>query len=373
MKKAQLGQFFTTNTAYILRNMAKYVRGKAVTDPFAGNGDLLRWAKENGAVSAAGYDIDETYVDNETVFFNDSLKTPKPYGFVVTNPPYLYQNKMDDNAVLAGSKHTDLYQLSLEKIAGGEEGIVIVPINFLSAENARYIRRFFFERFDIDEADYFTEQVFGDTTYNVMVFHYKRKSAGGDETVLPLRFRPEERVANVRLSKRFDWRIGGDFIEKARSFGNRLRIRRLEEKDLDDGGERVLLAFNHIKNRREYFISPEAKKKLAGNIVLLRAIDSGTEAGRIGLENIKARGIKGLVSIKTSRNQIQLIFPDSVSVEEQEKLIALFNKELNEARETYGSLFMTNFRDNDRKRISFGFAYDFLNYLYFTRVRGETL
>ena len=151
------------------------------------------------------------------------------------------------------------------------------------------------------------------------------------------------------------------------------RIRRLEEKDLDDGGERVLLAFNHIKNRREYFISPEAKKKLAGNIVLLRAIDSGTEAGRIGLENIKARGIKGLVSIKTSRNQIQLIFPDSVSVEEQEKLIALFNKELNEARETYGSLFMTNFRDNDRKRISFGFAYDFLNYLYFTRVRGETL
>lgn len=369
MKKAQLGQFFTTNTEYILQNMAKYVADKEVSDPFAGNQDLLRWADEKSAKSTIGFDVDSHYVDNVKVFYNDSLKNPKKYKFVLTNPPYLYQNKMEDNSILAGSKHTDLYQLSLERIADSDEGIVIVPVNFLSAENAGYIRRFFFERFDIVEADYFTEQVFGDTTYNVMAFYYRRKAGDRDDILLPLRFRPDDKIIDLRLSKRFDWRIGGEFLSGIRAFKNRLNIRRLEEKDLSAGPERVLLAFNHVNTVGEYSVSAKTKRTLDNNVVLLKAIDSGTEAGKIGLENIKARGIEGLVSIKTSRNQIHLLFPDFVTVEEQEKLIVLFNEELNKARETYGSLFMTNFRDNDRKRISFNFAYDFLNYLYFTRIR----
>ena len=107
--KAQLGQFFTTNADVVLRGFEPFVAGKAVTDPFAGNGDLLRWAKQNGAKSVKGYDIDPACIDNKTVFENDSLLRPKRYDFIVTNPPYLYQNKMADKALLAKSKHTDLY------------------------------------------------------------------------------------------------------------------------------------------------------------------------------------------------------------------------------------------------------------------------
>lgn len=81
---------------------------------------------------------------------------------------------MADNSLLTRSKHTDLYQLALEKLTNSRAGIVIVPINFLSAQNARYIRRTFFERFAVKRAVYFTQQVFADTTYNVIALYYEK-------------------------------------------------------------------------------------------------------------------------------------------------------------------------------------------------------
>ena len=148
-RKQQFGQFFTKNTDYILSGMSKYVKDKNVTDPFAGAGDLLLWAKSNSAKSIIGFDIDDTLVDNDIVYKNDSLNNMQKYEFVLTNPPYLYQNKMEDNSILKHSKHTDLYQLSLEKIMDSDEGIVIVPVNFLSAENSKYIRQIFLEKFEM--------------------------------------------------------------------------------------------------------------------------------------------------------------------------------------------------------------------------------
>ena len=46
MIKDQLGQFFTTNSDYILQGLERYVKGKEITDPFAGNQDLFVWAKK---------------------------------------------------------------------------------------------------------------------------------------------------------------------------------------------------------------------------------------------------------------------------------------------------------------------------------------
>ena len=48
-KKRNLGQFFTTNSDYILQGFGDFVKNKDVFDPFAGNGDLLNWAKNNRA------------------------------------------------------------------------------------------------------------------------------------------------------------------------------------------------------------------------------------------------------------------------------------------------------------------------------------
>ena len=46
-QKKQLGQFFTKNSDYILSGFENLVKGKNVSDPFAGSGDLLLWAKRN--------------------------------------------------------------------------------------------------------------------------------------------------------------------------------------------------------------------------------------------------------------------------------------------------------------------------------------
>jgi predicted RNA methylase len=368
-KKQQLGQFWTYNNEYILSGFAEYVKNKNVCDPFAGGQDLLKWAKKHGAKSIKGYEIDKKCVDDKIVFLNDSLRNQKEYDFVITNPPYLYQNKLQDNSILKNSKHTDLFQLSLEKIMESNEGIVIVPINFLSAENSKYIRQIFLEKFNIIKVNYFTEQVFEDTTYNVMAFYYRKKNQSSNVMLIDFNILPEKKQMTITIQKEYAWQIGGDFLASIKKIKNKLKLKRLEEEDLQQGNISILAGYNHIKDKKKFEISENLYNVIQNNIVLLKAIDTGTDDGKICLENIKDYGLDALISIKTSRNQIQIIFPNEVTTGEQKKIIELFNKELNRKREEYFSLFMTNFRDNDRKRISFNFAYDFINYLYFKHIK----
>ncbi|MDR0953248.1 MAG: class I SAM-dependent methyltransferase [Elusimicrobiota bacterium] len=369
-KKQQFGQFFTKNTDYILSGLSEFVKNKNITDPFAGAGDLLKWAKDNGAKSITGFDIDQTLIDNVFVYKNDSLNNPKKYKFVLTNPPYLYQNKLDDNSILKYSKHTDLYQLSLEKIMNSEEGIVIVPINFLSAENSKYIRRMFLEKFEIIKANYFTEQVFRDTTYNVIAFYYRKKTSFSNLMKIDFHFYPQNLHKSIQLYEKYDWKIGGDFLALTKKYENKLKITRLEETDLHNGNIPVIAAYTHLANKRKFNVDEKTWMRIKNNIIILKAIDTGTDDGHICLEDIRRYGYDALISIKTSRNQINLVFPSFVSVREQEQLIELFNQELDKKRREYNSLFMTNYRDKDRKRISFNFAYDFINYLYFDKLKG---
>lgn len=370
-KKQQFGQFFTKNTDYILSGFSHFVKGKNVTDPFAGAGDLLNWAKSNGAKSVVGFDIDDSLVDNSIVYKNDSLKVAKKYEFVLTNPPYLYQNKMDDNSVLRHSKHTDLYQLALEKIMDSDEGIAIVPVNFLSAENSKYIRQIFLEKFEILKVNYFTEQVFDDTAYNVIAFYYRKKSQLSDSMEIIFNFFPDGMQKIIKTYRRYDWQIGGDFLACVKKYENKLKIKRLEEDDLQKGEIPVVVAYNHLNNGCELHVDRNTWKVMKNNIIVLKAIDTGSVDGKICLDDIRKYGYDALISKKSSRNQINLVFPDFVSVTEQEELIRLFNQELDDKREEYSSLFMTNYRDKGRKRISFAFAYDFINYLYFDRLKGK--
>ncbi|MDR2583520.1 MAG: Eco57I restriction-modification methylase domain-containing protein [Fibromonadaceae bacterium] len=364
--KQQLGQFYTKNTTYILQGFAKFVKNKNITDPFAGAGDLLKWAKNNGASSLIGYDIDKTKTDNKLIFLRDSLQNPQAYKFVLTNPPYLYQNKMKNKSLLANSKHTDLYQLSLEKIMNSNEGIAIVPVNFLSAENSKYIRELFLAKFEIKKANYFSEQVFKDTTYNVIAFYYKKKKKEANKMAIDFNIYPQNKCSKIILEQKYNWQIGGEFLAKINACPKKLRIRRLEEKHIQSGTHAIKAAYNNLNQVRKFYVSREFLSKIKKNIVILKAIDSGSEQGKICLEDIRKYNLDALISIKTSRHQIQLLFPKTVSVREQEKIIKLFNKEMEYNRNRYHSLFMTNYRDKGRKRISFWFAYNLVSYLYFT-------
>ena len=68
---------------------------------------------------------------------------------------------------------------------------------------------------------------------------------------------------------------------------------------------------------------------------------------------------------------IYLIFQKPVPIKEQEKIISMFNSKIDELRKDHLSLFMTNYRDKDRKRISFDFTYKFINHLYFSDISKD--
>ena len=369
--KQQFGRFYTKNPDYILQGLNKFIIGKNITDPFAGAGDLLKWAKVSRVSSVVGYDIDKTKSDNTLIFYNDSLQNPKKYEFILTNPPYLYQNKMKDKTLLQNSKHTDLYQLSLEKIMNSEEGIVIVPVNFLSAENSKYIRELFLAKFEIERVNYFSEQVFEDTTYNVIAFYYKKKKFLTDKMSIDFTIYPQKKHSKITLHQKYNWQIGGEFLAEINAYSNKLRISRLEEEDLQKGDYTIKAAYNNLDEIKEFNVSDSILSKIKKNIVVLKAIDSGSKNGKICLEDIRKYNLDALISIKTSRHQIQLLFPENVSIKEQEKIIELFNNEIEDKRNRYHSLFMTNYRDKDRKRISFNFAYNLVNYLYFSKLKGK--
>lgn len=377
-QKRQLGQFFTKDSNYILDGFEKFTKNKNVTDPFAGGGDLLFWAKKNGAKNITGYDIDEKYVNGKTVFLNDSLLNPKQYDFILTNPPYLNINKASHAAkerYFYKFNFDDLYQISLSQIKNSKEGIIIVPINFLSAKNSKKIRNEFFAKFKIIQMNYFKCQVFPDTTYNVVAFYYKQKrDQFEDKFSIKACIYPEKEFVSIGLSAKYDWAIGGEFLSEIQKQKNILGISRLTERDVirKENGKKIKIAYNHVKNSDVFTVGNDLYNLIKNNIILLKAIDSGSEAGKIALENIKKQyGLDCLISKESSRHMIYLIFNRPVSIPEQEKIIELFNKEINDLRHRYLSLFLTNYRDNNRKRISFDFVYKFINYLYNERMSNS--
>ena len=372
--KKQLGQFFTRNSDYILNGLEKFIKGKDVTDPFAGGGDLILWAKKHGIKKVKGYEIDKKYINRIDIFYHDSMKNHERYNFVLTNPPYLNINKADEETkrdYFRMDNFEDLYQISLFSILDSKEGIIIVPINFLSAENSKRIRNIFFSKFEIIEMNYFKHQVFPDTTCNVIAFYYRKKKNFFDNNFsIKTHIYPGNKIINIELKKDFSWSINGVFLKIIQNQRNELRIHRLTEKDIlkEQGSIEIPAAYNHIKNIGTVKVSEELYNKIRSNIILLKAIDTGTEKGKVCLENIKRYDIDCLVSKDTSRHMVYLIFQNKVSITEQKQIIEVFNKEINEMRDKYSSLFLTNYRDNGRKRISFDFVYKFINYVYFDKI-----
>ncbi len=373
LSKQQLGQFFTVNSDYVLQGLEKFVVGKNVTDPFAGSGDLLEWAIQFGAKKVKGFDIDHRLIDDKKIVFGDSLKENRKYDFVLTNPPYLNINKADQKtkeSYFRKSRFEDLYQLSLNSILNSREGIVIVPINFLSAENSAKIRKIFFSNFKIIRMNYFRHQVFPDTTYNVIAFYYK-SNGKGNEFNIETYLHPGNKKVRIKLEKRFDWTIGGGALQNIKAQKNVLGVHRLSEKDIVSGNKQIKAAHNHVKTIIEVRVAGPLYKLIKSNIILLKAIDSGSDEGKIALEDIREYGLDCLISKETSRHMIYLVFKRPVSINEQEELIAIFNSEINKLREDHLSLFMTNYRDKDRKRISFDFVYRLINQLYFSNIAKE--
>lgn len=370
-KKKNLGQFFTKNSDYILQGFGKFVKDRNVSDPFAGDQDLMNWAKKNDCRSVVGFDCDRNLVDDKKVFLNDSINSPKKYKFVCTNPPYLHKNKASQKVkekFFAGdhSKFEDLYQVSIFSLLNCEEGIVVVPLNFLCAENSSKIRKLFFDKFEIIKLNIFSEQVFEDTTYNVISFYFRKKRKDSKKNTINATIYPEGKKVELTIEEKYGWQFGGDFICKIKSTKNNLGIFRLTEDFLKSGEYEIEVALQNIKEKKLLRISDDIKKLLEKNILFLRAIDS-KNGKKIRLEDIREYKVAGLVGKNTSRNMAHLIFREEITIDEQMDLMEKFNQELTRKRSKYLSFFLTNFRDNNRKRISFDLVYKFLNLIYYEK------
>jgi len=375
--KKQNGQFFTKNSDYILNSFSQFIKNKTAVDPFAGNKDLIEWAKRNGVEKIIGYDVDPKYIDNKAVFYNDSIINSKKYKFIITNPPYLHKNKAykeTKEKYFSGRNviFEDLYQASIFSILNCEEGIIVVPLNFLCAENSHRIRSLFFDKFEIIKLNIFSEQVFDDTTYNVISFYFKKKEKPASINKISATIFPGRENIDLILEERFNWQFGGDFVNRVAKTRNQLGIYRLTENYLESGEYKIEMALQNIKDKINYPVSKTFKEKMEKNIIFLRAIDS-KNGKKIQLEDIRNYDIVGLVGKNTSRNMAHLIFEKELPVSEQVELMNEFNRQLNRERNKYFSFFLTNFRDNNRKRISFDMAYKFLNYIYNEKIARQSV
>lgn len=325
MKDLQKTIHYTTKAQEICSNLIKYIPQKVkLIEPFVGEGDLLSlFPSHNWEV----YDIE----DKGNNIVQNTLLTPPNYeeAWVITNPPYLAQNKASDKTIFLKYKTDDLYKAALLSILNCSGGILIIPTNFITDERTGNIRAQFLNRFEILEMNVFTEPVFTTTTYSVCSFAFKRKN---DDNTLPQTFpvniNPAKEQVNITIYPEYDYRIAGEFYNKLNTTTN--IFGRLVENSSD----------NYITNIKLY------------------GLDTRTKRIRVEYDTDHYIG-------KTTDRIYATFTCQNPLTEEQEKyLIAEFNKQLEAFRKQYYDLSLTNYRDYNRKRIGFTFAYQLLSKIY---------
>jgi len=301
-------QHFTENYEEILQGINFYPQ--EAVDPFAGKCDLIKYSPNT---IWELYDID---VKDPRVTYRDSLLNPIDYTgkTVITNPPYLAKNKTNQFKEIFDKYQTDdLYKAAILSIIGCEEGILIIPLNFFTDENTRDVREKFFSEYHVDYVNYFTYQVFENTTYNVCSFHFKKGGQQKSEIVF------NNGKTGVKtpliLLKNCGYRIGGE-------------------------------VFDFFKRTKPIF-SRVIGDEPANTNIYVNCLDTRTK--HFGLEYKPGYVYKGQ---KNDRIFATLKCEKDLTPEQQQKLVESFNNCIESFRRTYGDLVFTNYRDHGRKRIS---------------------
>ena len=334
--KKKFGQFYTTNYDYILQNMYIPVDVKNIIEPFAGKGDLLKFINiKNYNVEC--YDIDPK---QDYIIKRDTLNNPPIYKnkFILTNPPYLARNKCNDKFIFDKYKTNDLYKCFLKEIINhpSDGGIIIVPLNFFCSirKGDINLRMKFLNIYSINHINIFEEKVFKDTTYTVCCFQFEIKKSLNDE--IDAYIYPSKNKIKLLLNDENNYTIGGE-------------IYNLQEN-------KNIIIERLTKNNNE--------KKYISNILLKCIDDSSTN--KICLTIVSDEDIYIDNTEKLSaRSYASFLINPKLSTTQQEEVVILFNKYIEEKRKKYNSLFLTNYRESNtisRKRISFGLAVKIINY-----------
>lgn len=325
MDKKEHGIFYTTNYKYILNDfiIPKYV--KIIIEPFCGKGDLLKFI-DNKNIKLEMYDLNP---QNKNTAKRDTLKNPPNYKnkFVLTNPPYLARNKSKDKSLFDKYNTNDLYKCFIKEIIKNKPigGIIIIPLNFLTSTRPSdlNLRKEFIKNFSIQKINIFETQVFEDTKYNVCSILFENSLKN---TKVEINIYPTKTKLFVQLNEKNNYMIGGE-IFKLKS--NKYKISRLMNKQKQNTN------------------------------LLLKTIDDTT---KINL-SFSNKIMRDTTKNNSNRAYATLTIEPKLSENKQKKLCVIFNNYLTKMRKKYHSLFLTNFRENSRKRISFTQAYQIIGYL----------
>lgn len=337
-KKAQLGQFFTTNYQYILQNFYIPVEVDRIIEPFAGNCDLLSFIENINNYVIECYDI-EPRKDN--VIERNTLSNPPDYDdkFVLTNPPYLARNKSDNKDLFDRYGVNDLYKCFLKTIINSSlfGGIIIIPLNFWCSVRTAdtSLRKEFLQKFKIIKINVFEEQVFDDTTYTICAFQFERNDNNDKANhSISIDIYPTKKTFTVELNKENGYTIGGEIY--------------------------------NLPKQTSYTITRLIKGDKPNTNILAKCIDDNIN-NQIKLTLVNDENIfVDDTPKKSARTYATLVITPELSITEQEELVRRFNTYLENMRKKYNSLFLTNYRESKsiaRKRITFDLVYQIVGYL----------
>lgn len=167
----------------------------------------------------------------------------------------------------------------------------------------------------------FTQPVFETTTYSVCSFVFKRKDNKSEVQDFTININPDGKKINVKLYSEYDYRLAGKFYDMIAVAP--IKFSRLVGAVSDD-------YTTHIK---------------------LYGLDTRTERIHLAYEEEPYQGKT------TDRVYATLTCKQKLSIEQEKDLINRFNEALENFRNNYADLCLTNYRDYNRKRISFTFVY----------------
>lgn len=331
-KKKELGQFFTTNVSKILQGMSIPPGVSSIVEPFAGNKDLLQWISNNRHMyDITCYDIDPKHADIQR---NDSLLQPPSYTgkYVITNPPYLSRNKSADKHLFDRYKCNDLYKCFLISLCDKPPmgGILIIPLNFFSSirKNDVLLRKRFLSIFSITRLNIFEEQVFDDTTYSVCSLQFT---------------------------------IYNDSIQSIDTFiypsCTNMQLILCDDNNYTIGGEIYMLPCSSAYTVTRY--TRETNTPLAVTHIIVKCID---DREPIQYKYDPSTTYRDDTEKLHCRTYAQLVIDPPISMERQQELVLACNQYLQTMRNRYHSLFLTNYREGNRKRISFDLIYSIVHY-----------
>jgi hypothetical protein len=324
-----------------------------IIEPFAGAGDLLKFINDTDRdkYNIECYDIEPK---KDFIVKRDTLLNPPNFdnAFVITNPPYLARNKCDDKAIFTKYKTNDLYKCFLQILISSRclGGIIILPLNFLCSIRKADIelRKNFVERYDILICNIFEEQVFDDTSYTICCIQFRAKSdsssssdssdSSDNDSSIGYIYPSNKRISFV-LNADNNYTIGG-------------KIYNLEK----NAKYKIDRATKVIKNTEDI------------TSILVKCIDDSINS-KISLAIVDDATREKYIDRSpnlTARSYAVLVIEPRITLEEQRYLVNKFNTYLNEYRDKYNSLFLTNYRESNsiaRKRISFGLVYEICGYL----------